>query len=106
MRVLAKRIKEHRLKNGYTQDDMALKLNVNRANISNYERGIAKPPYDKLIKMAGMFHTTPDYLMGVEPSGDSNDWKARALKAESEAKRLQDKLDKIKEWVKEKGDSI
>lgn len=65
MNLMGRRIKEMRTKRGYTQDTLADELGMNRANISNYERGqITNIPSDKLDLMANLFGVTVDYLMG------------------------------------------
>ncbi|GIO34383.1 transcriptional regulator [Paenibacillus albilobatus] len=65
MNVMGSRIKELRLQKGMTQDELAEKLGMNRANISNYERGqITNIPSDKLDIMADLFDTNVDYIMG------------------------------------------
>lgn len=66
MQSVGKRIKELRLKWGFTQEDMAEKLGMNRANFSNYERDVAVPPGDILVKIADILHTSTDYLYGRE----------------------------------------
>lgn len=58
------RIKELRMKRGYTQDQMAEQLGMNRANFSNYERDVATPPGETLTKIADMLDTSTDYLLG------------------------------------------
>lgn len=63
--VMGSRIKALREKLGLTQDELAEILGVNRANISNYERGtIVNIPSEKLNKMADLFHTNVDYILG------------------------------------------
>lgn len=59
-----KRLKELRLKRGFTQDQMAEKLGMNRANFSNYERDVSSPPNDTLSTIADILNTTTDYLLG------------------------------------------
>jgi transcriptional regulator with XRE-family HTH domain len=63
------RIKELRSRRGLTQDQIAEKLNMNRANFSHYERGTSIPPGDMLGKIADILNTTTDYLLGrTEPT--------------------------------------
>lgn len=65
MAIVPERIKALRERKGFTQDDLAERLGMNRANISNYERGIiTNIPADVLQKMADLFDTTTDYLLG------------------------------------------
>lgn len=48
-----------------TQQQLASVLGVQKSVISYYESGDRFPSYDILIKIAGTFHTTTDYLLGV-----------------------------------------
>lgn len=58
-------IKELRLKKGWSQDELAERLGMNRVNISNYERGIIKSiPSSTLKKLADVFDVSSDYLLG------------------------------------------
>ncbi|SDJ59210.1 helix-turn-helix domain-containing protein [Paenibacillus naphthalenovorans] len=61
---IGNRIKALRMKKGLTQDQMAEKLGMNRANFSNYERGVASPPGETISKIAAILNTTTDYLLG------------------------------------------
>lgn len=63
---IGERIKELRVKKGWTQEQMAEKLDMNRANFSNYERGVSTPPGETLLKIAELLHTTTDYILGRE----------------------------------------
>ena len=65
MATIANRIKELREKRGMTQDNLAEFLGMNRVNISNYERGvITNIPGDVLSKLADLFNTSVDYILG------------------------------------------
>lgn len=64
MGTTGQRIKALRTKLGHTQDAMAERLGMNRANFSNYERDVATPPADTLSKIADLLNTTSDYLLG------------------------------------------
>lgn len=39
-------------------------LDVSKNAISQYERDLRQPSYDTLLKMASIFHTNADYLLG------------------------------------------
>lgn len=57
------RIRELRLKNHLTLDDVAHQLGVGKQAIYKYEQGtVTNIPLDNLEKMADMFGTTPEYL--------------------------------------------
>lgn len=59
------RLKKLRLKQHYTQKDVADILGVTRATISGYEQGVAEPPADILIKLASIYKCTTDYILGM-----------------------------------------
>lgn len=62
---IGKRIKERRKELGLSVDDVAIKLNKNRATIYRYESNdIEKLPVDILEPLAKVLNTTPAYLMG------------------------------------------
>lgn len=92
--MFSHRFKELRVKYGFTQDDMQDKLGMNRANISNYERGMALPPVDTLMQIADIFNVSTDHLLGRR-TPDAVDI------AVIEAKRLQNILRRIKAMVLE-----
>jgi HTH-type transcriptional regulator, competence development regulator len=61
---LGKRIREYRIKRGYTQSQMAAKLNMTEANFSSYERDKSIPPSEKLSQIASILNVSTDYLLG------------------------------------------
>lgn len=62
---IGKRIKELRKQKGMTIDELATKLNKNRATIYRYEKGdIENLPLDILEPLAKSLETSPAYLMG------------------------------------------
>ena len=62
--TLGARIKEYRIKRGYTQSQMAAKLNMTEANFSSYERDKSVPPSEKLSQIASILNVSSDYLLG------------------------------------------
>ncbi len=58
------RIRNLREDADYTQQDMADKLYVNRRTYSSYEIGVRGIPPEILGKIADIFETSVDYLMG------------------------------------------
>lgn len=62
---VVKRIKERRNELQMSVDELATKLNKNRATIYRYEKGdIENLPIDILEPLAKALNTTPQYLMG------------------------------------------
>lgn len=65
------RIKQRRLELKMTVDELAKKLNKNRATIYRYESDeIENLPTSILVPLAKALETTPSYLMGWEPISD------------------------------------
>lgn len=59
------RIKDMREDKDLLQKDVALLLNVTQTNYSKYELGKINIPINTLIKMAILFNTSIDYLLGL-----------------------------------------
>ncbi|WP_028609746.1 helix-turn-helix domain-containing protein [Paenibacillus harenae] len=71
MNNIEKMIKELRTKRGWSQDDLAERMGMTRANISNYERGLNKNiPSETLKKFADVFGVSSDYLLGKSENSD------------------------------------
>ena len=60
------RLKTLRIKNNYTQQQLATRLGVTKSVISAYETGLRMPAYETLISIARIFKVTTDYLLGLE----------------------------------------
>jgi len=59
-------LKQLRLQQGLTQIQLAQRLNITKAMVSAYENSLRFPSYDILIKISRIFHTSTDYLLGLE----------------------------------------
>lgn len=66
------RLKNLRLNAKMTQTQLAQRLGLTKSVISAYETGVRYPTYPVLIKIAYLFHTSTDFLLGVK-SGVSLD---------------------------------
>lgn len=64
MKYVALKIKELRVKKGYTQLQLGELVGVSKSVISSYENAIHFPPYDILIKFSKIFGVSCDYLLG------------------------------------------
>ena len=58
------RIKEVRQSKGIKQIDLAEKLNITQATLSNWERGVHDPDSNSLKFLSDFFQVTTDYLLG------------------------------------------
>lgn len=65
--TLGKRIVYHRKKMGLTQDQLAEKLGVTAQAVSKWENDLSCPDINMLPKLAELFGTTTDALLGREP---------------------------------------
>lgn len=63
--ILGERLKSARVKAGQTQEDIAKLLRVQRQVISYFENGSRTPNIDDLVKLAEIFGTSTDYLLGL-----------------------------------------
>lgn len=59
------RLKELRLKNKLSYNNLSNILQVNRATLYDWENRGKEPPYLMLIKIAKFFNTKIDYLLGI-----------------------------------------
>ena len=53
-----------RLKNGWSQETLAEKLNTSRQTISKWESGLSKPTLDNLILMKNVLDVSYEELIG------------------------------------------
>lgn len=58
------RIKELRISQGLTQQEVANRLNIERTSYARYESGSREPDVATLIAMADLFQVSLDYLCG------------------------------------------
>lgn len=65
MANIGDKIKDLRVKNNLSQNDLAISVGVKRHTISAYETNNITPPIDKLILIAKHFGVSIDYLCGV-----------------------------------------
>lgn len=71
----ANRLYELRKQHGYSQDELADKLNVSRQAISKWERSESSPDTDNLIALARLYGVSLDELLNYTPTNTSADTK-------------------------------
>lgn len=59
-------LKNLRLSMGLTQKQLAEKLGISKNAVSYYEKSLRCPSSDILMQMAGVFHVSTDFLLGLE----------------------------------------
>jgi transcriptional regulator with XRE-family HTH domain len=65
--TLGERIRELRLKRGWTQQQLAERVGIQQKQISSYERGANVPSGQTFIALAEAFGVSLDYLAQISP---------------------------------------
>ncbi|MBQ9784023.1 MAG: helix-turn-helix transcriptional regulator [Clostridia bacterium] len=66
--MLADKIIQERKKKGWSQEELAERLDVSRQSVSKWEGGLSVPELDKIIAMSELFGVSTDYLLKDEPA--------------------------------------
>ncbi len=64
--MYGKKIRELRIEEGWTQDQLAKMINTTQEQISKYENETLDLNTDMLVRFAKVFGVTTDYLLGLE----------------------------------------
>lgn len=62
---LGRRIKELRVEADLSQKGLAEKAGIKQNTVAQYEKGVAKPSLEVLVRLAIIFQTTTDFLLGL-----------------------------------------
>ncbi|MCQ2578397.1 MAG: helix-turn-helix domain-containing protein [Treponema sp.] len=68
--ILAEKILELRKQNGWSQEELAEKLDVSRQSVSKWEGAQAVPDLDKVLQMGELFGVSTDYLLKDDMEDD------------------------------------
>lgn len=66
MEMISERIKKLREARGWTQAELARRLNITRNGVNSWEQGLSMPSPACLIDLARLFSVSTDYLLGIE----------------------------------------
>ena len=86
--TLGQRIARIRKEKGYTQIELAEKIGIIQALISDYELDKLRPYFDVVIRFAQALDVSTDELLGVKPSESKE--KKPDLKIVRRVKKIQD----------------
>lgn len=64
--ILAEKVMNLRKKCGWSQEELAEKLNVSRQSVSKWESGASIPEIEKIILLGNLFEVSTDYLLKDE----------------------------------------
>lgn len=76
--MLSDNIQKYRKQKGWSQEELAVRLNVVRQTISKWERGTSVPDADMLIQLSDLLGVSVSTLLGIE----EKNWHADALAEE------------------------
>ena len=76
--------------NGWSQEDLAEKLNVSRQSISRWESGTSQPDASNVLNLSKLFGVTADYLLNDEFDSDFDVPVVRQTKSDAK-----DKINKV-----------
>lgn len=71
--MLGKRIREKRLENNMSQEELGNLLNVSKVSVSHWERETKKPSSKNLIQLSKILNTPLEYLIGNDQYVVSSD---------------------------------
>ncbi len=70
------KLKEYRDERGFTQQEVADLINLNRTTYTKYETGVSEPSYEIFLKICEVLEVKPNDLLAVEGGngglGDGN----------------------------------
>ena len=79
---LSDKITQLRKSNGWSQEDLAEKLNVSRQAISRWEGAAAQPDAANILQLSRLFGVTTDYLLNDEYESDNDLPKVKEVKSD------------------------
>ena len=79
---LSDKIIQLRKSNGWSQEDLAEKLNVSRQAISRWEGAAAQPDAANILQLSRLFGVTTDYLLNDEYESDNDLPKVKEVKSD------------------------
>ena len=66
--MICDRIKQLREQAGYSQAQLAKRLDVTRSSVNAWEMGLSMPTTQNVVTLAKLFHVSADYLLGLTAS--------------------------------------
>ncbi len=61
--IFTEKIRALRKKAGYTQEEVSVKLNIQRQTYCNYENESRNPPIEIIVALADLYHVSVDFLV-------------------------------------------
>lgn len=67
--IIGKRIRDERLKKGYSQEELDNLIGVTKVSICGYEKGTRTPTLKNFLDLVRILEVEPDYLLGRDGLG-------------------------------------
>ncbi len=103
--ILADKIMQLRKQNGWSQEELAEKLDVSRQSVSKWESSASIPDLDRLVKLSNIFGVSTDFLLRDDMEDviysdvvDDNESKVRKVSME-EANEAIDNKKRTSVWM-------
>lgn len=64
--MLSEMIKSLREDAGFSQSQLAKKLDVTRSSVNAWEMGLSTPTTHYIVELAKLFHVSTDYILGID----------------------------------------
>lgn len=64
--MISDKIRQLREKVGYSQAQLAKKLDVTRSSVNAWEMGLSTPTTQYIVALAKLFHVSADYMLDIE----------------------------------------
>lgn len=64
--MISNKIKELREQAGFSQSQLAKRLDVTRSSVNAWEMGLSAPTTQYIVALAKLFHVSADYILGLE----------------------------------------
>ena len=78
--IIGENIKQYRLQNGWTQQELGSKIGMSKNAIGNYEKGFRSPKKDTMFDLANAFNVTIDDLFpSIRKDSSSNTPKIQTI---------------------------
>ena len=94
-RLMAYYIHELRLMRGFTQQEVADRVNKSTNAVSNWELGNTSPPIDDLLELCKMFDVTPNQICGWDECPELTEY----INESANAAQIVDELNQQKKHI-------
>ena len=64
--MISDKIRDLREQAGFSQAQLAKRLDVTRSSVNAWEMGLSTPTTQYIVALAKLFHVSADYILGLE----------------------------------------